>query len=237
MGDIDRATPLVTLHLWGVPTAAIASAISAMARDRVPLRKTTGLDFAKLLGTGSGRTFTVRDSDPHHWAILCCWSDADAAAHFEDSKIVRRWDSRSDERARITMRPLTSRGSWSGKTPFGTPTLQRWDGPVAAITRARIKTRHWPTFWRALPPVSADLRQRDGLYVALGIGEAPIGLQGTFSIWRDTDALRDFAHRGEAHRHVIERTTQVGWYAEEIFARLAVLSADGDYRRKSIATL
>jgi hypothetical protein len=235
--DIDPAAPLVTLHIWGVPTAAIAAAVTAMARDRAPLRKTPGLEFAKLLGTGSGRTFTVRDSDPHHWAILCCWSNAEAAANFNDSDVVRRWDSRSDERARITMRPLTSRGSWSGKTPFGTPTPRRWDGAVAAITRARIKTRHWPTFWRAVPPVSADLRQREGLQVAMGIGEAPVGLQGTFSIWRDSNALRDFAHRGQAHQRVMERTTQVGWYAEELFARLAVLSADGDYRRNPIATL
>lgn len=233
--DGDRT--VVTMHIWGVPTAAIASATMAMALDRRPLRNYPGLTFAKLLGTGLGRTFTVRDADPRHWATLCCWSTPEAAERFEDSEVVRRWDARSEERARIVMRPLTSRGSWSRKTPFGAPTPQRWDGRIAAITRARIKTRLWPTFWRAVPPVSADLRQRDGLQVALGIGEAPVGLQGTFSLWRDSHALRDFVYRGEPHQRVMARTAEVGWYAEELFARLAVLSADGDYRRQSIATL
>ena len=38
-------------------------------------------------------------------------------------------------------------------------------------------------FWRAVPPVSLDLAGRPGLRLAVGIGEAPVGLQGTFSLW------------------------------------------------------
>lgn len=228
---------LVTLHIWGVPTGEIASATTAMARDRTALRRTAGLTFSKLLGTGSGHTFTVRDADPHHWAMLCCWSDPESARRFDNSPVVRRWDSRSEERAQITMRPLTSRGAWSKRQPFGAPISPRWNGPIAAITRARIKPRHWPTFWRAVPPVSLDLRRHDGLQLAIGIGEAPVGLQGTFSLWRDSKALTDFAQRGEAHQEVVRRTAEIGWYAEELFARFAVLDLVGHYRGAAIATM
>ena len=48
------APPLVTLHLWGVPRRGVPTALLRMATDRPALRRTTGLTFAKLLGTGSG---------------------------------------------------------------------------------------------------------------------------------------------------------------------------------------
>jgi hypothetical protein len=84
------------------------------------------------------------------------------------------------------------------------------------------------TFWRAVPPVSAELHRADGLRLAVGIGEAPVGLQGTFSLWDSHDALTGFAHRRAAHVEAIRRTAEVGWYAEELFARLAVLDVDAD---------
>jgi hypothetical protein len=74
--------------------------------------------------------------------------------------------------------------------------------------------------------VSADLRGRAGLRLAVGIGEAPVGLQGTFSVWESSRALRAFAY-GAAHAEVVRRTATEGWYAEELFARFAVLSAAG----------
>ena len=60
------------------------------------------------------------------------------------------------------------------------------------------------------------------------IGEAPIGLQGTFSVWQDQQAVRDFAYALPAHRAVIEQTRQTGWYSEELFARFAVTDIAGD---------
>jgi hypothetical protein len=82
-------------------------------------------------------------------------------------------------------------------------------------------------FWRAVPPVSGDLHAGPGLRFALGIGEAPIGLQGTFSVWNSARALNEFAYGRPAHVAVVRRTAEEGWYAEELFARFAVLSAAG----------
>ena len=80
MGLTPLVPELVTLHVWGVPTARIPQAVAAMARDRRPVAQAPGRTFHKLLGTGDGRTFTIRDADPRHWALLVCWSDARAAA-------------------------------------------------------------------------------------------------------------------------------------------------------------
>lgn len=217
---------LVTLHLWTVRSRAVPAALLRMGRDRGRVRRTPGVRFAKLLGTGDGRTFTVRDADPLRWGLLATWADRDAAERFERSAVVHAWEADAAESCRLDLRPVASRGTWSGRTPFGDPVPVRHDGPVAALTRARLRPRSAVGFWRAVPPVSADLRDRPGLRAAVGIGEAPVGLQGTFSLWSSSAALRDFS-RSEAHAAVVARTEPERWYAEELFARFAVVGGRG----------
>ena len=218
------------MTLWGVRGARIPAALLRMAVDRRPLRHVPGLRFAKLLGTGDGRTFTVRDADPFHWGLLTVWDGAAAHDAFATGAPTSlAWDRLAAERLTVTMAPLASRGRWSGRTPFGDPAPRRTDGPVAALTRARLRLRKAPSFWRAVPPVSADLATSPGLRLAVGIGEAPVGLQGTFSLWDGARDLVDFAHRRAAHADVVERTAREGWYVEELFARLEVRSIEGTF--------
>ncbi|NAZ88729.1 monooxygenase [Kineococcus sp. T90] len=223
---------LVTLDVWGVAPRAVPAALARMALDRPLLARAPGARFAKLLGTGDGRTFTVRDADPLHWAVLVAWASPGDAAAFEGSPTVRAWRRLAHERLRVELEPLTSRGRWGGREPFGGEDLRAaraHTGPVASITRARLRgrPRRAASFWRAVPPVSADLQRVPGLRCALGVGEAPLGYQGTFSVWESTEALRGFAHRRAAHVDVMDRTAAEGWYAEELFARFAVRSLTG----------
>ncbi len=225
---------IVSLHVWGVPTRHVPTAVAHMALDRRTVRSLPGLQFAKLLGTGSGRTFTPRDADPHHWGVLACWADEAGPHRLTSSRVGRSWERIATESALWLMRPLASRGRWAGREPFGRPTPIRWDGPVAAITRGRVRLRLWRTFWSAVPPVALAAHTHGGLTFALGIGEAPIGLQGTFSTWSDRAALIDFAHRRAPHRRVIEQTAELGWYSEDLFARFALLDAQGRFAGKSV---
>jgi hypothetical protein len=224
----------VTLDVFGVDTAHVPAALLAMARDRSLLRRIPGLTFAKLLGTGSGRTFTATDADVHHWALLACWAQAADAAAFPHSRSAQGWLARSHEHLHVELTPLTSHGSWSGRDPFGPVDARRWDGPVAAITRARLRPSRAVTFWRAAPPVAVALRHHDGMRFSLGIGEAPVGLQGTFSLWRDQAALRAFAYHDDVHVQVIERTRTLGWYSEELFARFGVVDVRGTFDGEGI---
>lgn len=218
---------VVSLHIWGVTSRKVPTAVTRMALHRRPVRSMPGVRFAKLLGTGTGRTFTPRDADPHHWGVLICWDDEAGPQRFADSPVARDWGRFATESATWTMRPLASRGLWAGKEPFGRPTPSRWAGPVAGLTRGRIKPRMWRTFWASAGPVARDAHAAGGMTFAMGIGEAPIGLQGTFSTWTDGAALNDFAHRRAPHTEMIARTAELGWYAEELFARFALLSAEG----------
>lgn len=229
--------PFVRIDIWQVPTSRIPLAIGFMGLHRRPLRKNLGLDFFKLLGTGSGNTFTARDADPNHWALLTIWQTSELADAFSDSVVCKQWQSISTASAKLHLIPISARGKWNGKEVFGEGSLEKWDGPTAALTRASIKVRWWREFWRSVPPVSADLNATAGLITSLGIGEAPVGLQGTFSIWKDNDSITQFASRQRAHQDVVRKTHETGWYSEELFARFKVVHASGVYNGVSLETL
>ncbi len=225
------APELVTFHLWGVARRQIPWALSRMLRHRPALHRAPGLRFARLLGTGHGRSFTPRDADLRHWAVLASWDTPEAAADFDRGPIAAEWDAHCDERWKLALRPLSSTGLWSGSTPFGTQrrgaARESGTAPCAVLTRARLAPAKAATFWRAIPPVAAAVATAPGLRFARGIGEAPIGLQATFSVWDDAASAAAFAYACPAHRTVVDRTPSARWYAEQLFARFAVIEANG----------
>ncbi len=161
------------------------------------------------------------------------WDDAATADAGPDPALLSAWDDAAHERLTMRLRPQASRGRWSGAEPFGGPDLPaptRRDGPVVALTRARLRATRARSFWRAVPPVVGDLTGAPGLRLAVGVGESPVLLQGTLSLWESADHLVDFAYRSEAHQEAVRRTGPARWYAEELFARFAVEDVAGTYR-------
>jgi hypothetical protein len=222
-------TPVTRIDLFTVRSAAVPVALTRMATDRLRLRRQPGLRFRKLLGTGDGRTFDVRDADIHRWGLLTVWSSPRAATDLaRPGGPLRGWRRSATEHWWTVLAPLRVKGTWSGRQPFGAAAAgHRQDAPVVALTRARLRWSTAARFWRAVPAVNADLASSDGLLLRMGIGEAPIGLQGTLSLWRDADALRAFAYTALPHRDVIRRSHDERWYAEELFARFAVTAHGG----------
>lgn len=218
----------VTLHLWRVDTSRVPLALVRMGLDRLRLRGTTGLTFHKLLGIGDGRTFSPLDADPHTWGLLCVWDSPDRANAFEAHRTPRGWRRIAEEEYRADLGCLQTKGRWSSRQPFTPrPDLRGWDGPVASVTRARLRPSMMRTFYRSVPPVVADLATGNGPLLRVGIGEAPIGLQGTFTVWPDVAELNAFAYGRPAHRRAIKDTQRLDWYTEELFARFAVLGMRG----------
>jgi len=214
---------LVALHVWRVPRRTVGGALLRMAREPRRLRALPGVRFAKLLGTGTGTTFGPGDADPTRYAAVVAW---DGPA--DPDEVDRSWARIAVAKARLDLIPLTSRGSWSRTTPFGEPTRAHADGPVLALTRARLRPSRTLTFWRAVPPVARELAGAPGLLAGFGVGEAPIGWQGTVSMWRSAADLTAFAYRQPEHRAVVARTPTDRWYAEDLFARFAVRAVSGD---------
>jgi hypothetical protein len=222
---------VVVAYFFSISTKSIPFAFLSMAIDRIRTRKFTGISFSKLLGTGTGETFTPSDADLRQWGLIVS-IDRNRVEDFDNSTVIRSWRKRAHSEFRAVMSPISSHGLWSKENPFDfiTP-LKNPDAQIAAITRARITWNKNVIFWRSVPPVVSDLHHSPGLISAIGIGEAPIGLQGTFSLWRSATDLRDFAYRGAAHQKAIADTQRIGWYSEELFARFEVLEIRGSITR------
>ena len=216
---------VTVIYFWKIKSSNIGFALLHMALDRGALRRVKGVQFAKMLGTGKGETFTPRDADANQWGALIVL-DSTKLDLLDNSKLIKRWRSHSLSEVRYLLDPISSHGLWAKVNPFAYATTQS-DGEVVAITRARIKWFQNFRFWRAVPPVTASLHSSAGLIKTIGIGEAPIGLQGTFSHWMSGADLRNFAYKGAAHQEVIAATERHNWYAEELFARFAVRDIRG----------
>ena len=217
---------MIVAYFWTIKSKSIPFALLAMALDRFALRSSANVGFYKSLGTGKGETFTPSDANALQWGLVAVVEDIEK---FDSSAVVKRWRKGSVSEFRAVLEPISSHGKWAGKEPF-IATAKDWDGQVAAITRARIKWSQNFRFWRSVPPVTISLKSAPGLVAAIGIGEAPIGLQGTFSLWESAAAIRDFAYKGAAHQKAIADTSAYKWYSEELFARFAVRELRGSIK-------
>ena len=216
---------ITVAYFWRIKPLAIPVAILNMATNKLLLKRVPGIKFIKLLGTGKGESFTPKDADQLRWGILVTINESNLH-DLENSFVVKIWRKISSNQYKVILKPIASHGLWSKQDPFIVEKFD-WSGKVAAVTRARIVWRKNLQFWKAVPPVTESLHQSEGLINAIGIGEAPIGLQGTFSIWESAAALRDFAYKGRAHVAAIAATESNKWYSEELFARFAVIEEQG----------
>ena len=219
---------ITVIYFWRIRPSYLPLALIHMAIDRIALGKNKSICFYKSLGTGKGETFTPKDADISRWGLLVTLNQGDLES-FHNSRAINSWRKFAISEYRAVLKPISSHGKWAGLEPFSQDQEKSWHGPVAAITRARIKLRLNSKFWRAVPPVTTSLKNSPGLQSAIGIGEAPMGLQGTFSRWESATALRDFAYAGSEHKKAIELTKSLGWYSEELFARFAIIDEQGEF--------
>jgi hypothetical protein len=217
---------MILVFFWKIKARYIPWAILHMGLDRLALARRSDVKFWKLLGAGKGETFTPRDADILRWGLLVV---VDKDSEIANSKMIKRWNKKSLSQFSAQLSPISVNGAWSKKSPFDQipKVTNDWSGKVVAITRARIKWRKNVIFWNSVPPVTTSLHSSPGLISAIGIGEAPIGLQGTFSIWESGEAIKNFAYSGAAHKEAIKATHRHAWYAEEMFARFALIESRG----------
>jgi hypothetical protein len=162
--------------------------------------------------------------------LLAVWENVEVLENFfAYSSLMRLYRRHAEEIWTVRLQPVEVQGRWSGVNPFFPLAPPTTAGPIAVLTRATIRLSRLRAFWSAVPATSHAIAQADGLLASLGIGEAPLFRQATFSLWRSVGDMEAFAFRAPAHREAMRRTRAENWYREELFARFAPVASEGTW--------
>ena len=199
-----------------------------MAASRSPMRKMNGLQFFKPVGTGSGIGYSIRP-DFSVYGMLAVWESERDAENFLASGYFRRFIAHSSEQYTVFLKPLGSKGSWSGfnQWRFSSPSAE--SHLIAALTRATVRIRFLVKFWSMVPRVSREHEGFRGLIFTKGIGEYPLFEQATFTIWENKECMNEFAWN-TFHATAIRETRKRKGFKEEMFTRLQPFRSAGTWK-------
>mgnify|MGYP000016298760 FL=1 len=206
-----------------------------LAQGASNLKHATGLLFSKVMGSGHDGGFGLRPSSTHQGLVLLFDSLENAQA-FLESDIAVQYKEHAREWWSATLVIDSSRGAWnavswapSDLAKEGLTGLSKDSTLVATLTRASIRPASALAFWRYAPQAQADLTNASGCILAMGLGEAPLVRQCTFSVWRDTQSMLNYA-QGGAHRTAIQAAYKHTFFSESMFVRMRVLSMAGVWK-------
>ncbi len=226
--SISQKEQIVTFTLFRFEGKHAFWIFGQMQKSIKEFKKVKGLEFFRLMGSGGKNGFS-KMLNVNVYAFLGVWESEEAAeSYFEESSHFSEFKNRAKEIWTIYMNTVKAHGKWSGDNPFHSKKPYE-SGPIAVITRARIKFRFLRKFWSYVPSVSKNIDDRDGSIFSIGIGEYPWLMQATFSLWEDEESMRNYAYRSKLHSEVIQKTRELGWYSEELFANFVPYKTVGSW--------
>ena len=202
-------------------------AFTRMGRSPILQKKINGLTFFKPLGTGSGNGFSIKP-DFSTFGFLAVFKSEELAKEFLETDVVKEYTQTTVSYSHVLMRTVKSHGEWSKLKPFESSVEYDKTKPLAVITRATIKHKLAYQFWKNVPAVSKSMDKYDELIFSKGIGEFPLLMQATFSLWSSAEAMMNYAYKNPKHAEMVKKTRELNWYSEELFARFQPFYQEGN---------
>jgi spheroidene monooxygenase len=234
---MDTAAPglptVAVLLMTRVRGPSVPWALWRLVRGPRALRAVPGLRFARVLGSGRRGGFGLKPGLDCQ-GVFAMFDDLVAARRFAaESPVALAYRQHAEEGFTAVLQASAVRGSWAGQGMAADADAAAPGAPVAALTRASIRPSKALRFWRHSPPAEADLAAAPGCQLAVGLGEAPVLRQATFSLWDSAQAMDAYARHG-SHQRAIRASYEGGFFSESMFVRFLPLSVQGHWRGQAL---
>jgi len=241
MPALQSETPKVNASINGVvvvvlfdflPNHRSWAWLKLMQGTHSMLKTIPGLMFAKVMGSGEGGGFTLRPSGTHQ-GLIFVFDQIKSAVDYLKSSDLELYREKAREWWQGILSVNSCRGTWnqmgwqSHDLGLNEEHAKATEHEVS-LTRASIRTSKALAFWKYAPQAQVDLQKAPGCELAIGLGEAPVLRQCTFSLWKDTQSLVAYARHG-AHQRAIAAAQKHGFFTESMFVRMKVLHMLGQW--------
>jgi hypothetical protein len=192
-------------------------------KEEIPGLRDVEVTFASSLGE------TLRLEIQFGRAIvIATWEHEEALDKFLADHPV---GERLSEGWHVRLRQMRIAGSWSKLSSLNDeaePVADSETEPVAVLTISSVRLPSAVRFFKASAPAEGLALRNPGLLAGTAMGRPP-NVIGTFTLWRNAAAMRDYAvgRAGPEHLAVIQANNARTFYHESAFVRFRPSGAQG----------
>ena len=232
MSEIQQRDPAKEIFSYHVVQAPFFRVAARLLSSRA-LRSVPGLHHAEcLLHMNMGRA--VSSPGRYRWNSLVLFAFWEDEAHLDAFLAAPPYKVFERPAWHMRMRFYRRWGSFTGLdeaklyTEHASP-----EGPVAAVTLARLRLSQTLRFARVGKPVESQVRDHPGL-IQGAVAFRPLNKFSTFSVWESEEAMRDMVRgRREAdgthHRDAMIERARKPFHYEFTTMRFVPLSEHGQW--------
>jgi hypothetical protein len=208
--------------------ANVGSRSLGLLRARPAAAKVPGLRYAEIAMAAplSGRLLPA--PRPGRFVLVAAWEHDDAldqflADHPLAARVAEGWH--------VRLQPMRVAGAWA-KLPGLPEEEQSMDDeePAAVITLGRLRLTQTLRFLRATAAAEELVVGDPALLASTGFARPP-SLVATFSLWRNTAAMRAYArgHTDPRHADAVRAHSAQPFHHESAFIRFRPYAAQGSW--------
>ncbi len=214
---------IVSLHLADVGWRATPLVL----RKRPDRSDVPGLRYAETVITAPLGERLLPTPNPGRVGLIAAWDDDRALDEFSlrhalAERFAGGWT--------VRLEPLRVSGFWSGMPDLPTQERAVDDAePVAVLTLGQLRLGRIGPFLRSSGPAEGEAVSHPALLASTGLTRPP-HLVSTFSLWRSTAEMREYAYaRKGAHQAAVRADRARPFHHQSAFIRFRPYASTGSW--------